>query len=105
MFAIFLPCHLGLAHLHAHDIVHRAPGGTSCRPLNKLKGDSGAVRTTRNAFLAHRSGLGLALVGAAEDVELAALLRLALNDVDATEVDVDAARPPVVKFFFQNQII
>ena len=61
----------------------------------KLKGDSGAVRT-RNSFLAHRSGLGLALVGAAEDVELAALLRrrLALIDVDAPQVDVDAARPP-----------
>ena len=57
------------------------------------------------SFSSHRRGLCFALVGAAEDVELAALLRLALNDVDATEVDVDAARPPVVKLFFHNQII
>ena len=63
------------------------------------------ISDVKLSFSSHRRGLCFALVGAAEDVELAALLRLALNDVDATEVDVDAARPPVVKFFFQNQII
>ena len=50
---------------------------------------------TRSAGLSHPGGLRLAFVGAAEDVGAAGVLdRLALVDVHAPEVDVDAARPP-----------
>ena len=53
------------------------------------------LEVKRTSCFSYRCGLGFALVCAAEDVELAALLdRLALIDVDAPQVDVDAARTP-----------